>query len=177
MLSPPLSPRLLLSFCLLFLTVLCLGQERQKTSVVPETCPVTKPATQPFVPPPPYPAKPSGAQFWFGTDRLWTALPNTGAWIGLGHYTPSDPTFRQKLAFWRQGFDPHAATEAKLTVSGRRTDSLAPPLQTDGLGVPSWTADDQFFMTGINFPTTGCWEITGRYEDVKLTFVVWVGQP
>jgi len=172
-----LSPGLLLSFCLLFPPVLCLGQERQKTSIVPETCPVTKPATQPFVPPPPNPAKLSGGQFWFGTDRLWTALPKTGAWIGLGHYTPRDPTFRQKLTFWRQGFDPHAATEAKLSVSGWRTDSLAPPLQTDGPGVPSWTADDQFFMTGINFPTTGCWEITGRYEDVKLTFVVWVGQP
>jgi len=84
-----LSPRLLLSFCPMFLPVLCLGQERQKTSAVPETCPVTKPATQPFVPPPPYPAKPSGGQFWFGTDRLWTALPKTGAWIGLGHYTPA----------------------------------------------------------------------------------------
>jgi len=132
-----LSPRLLLSFCLLFLPVLCLGQQRQKTSVAPETCPVTKPATQPFVPRPPYPPKPSGGQFWFGTDRLWTALPNTGAWIGLGHYTSSDPTFRQKLVFWRQGFDPHAATEAKLTVSGRRTDSLAPPLQTTALAYPA----------------------------------------
>jgi len=138
-----LSPRLLLRFGLMFLPVLCLGQESQKTSIVPETCPVTKPAAQAFVPPPPYPAKPSGGQFWFGTDSLWTALPKTGAWIGLGHYTPSDPTFRQKLAFWRQGFDPHAATAAKLTVSGRRTDSLAPLLQTDGPGVPSWTADDE----------------------------------
>jgi hypothetical protein len=168
---------LLLSIGLVFLPVLCLGQESLKTSAVRETCPVTKPAMQPFVPPPPYPAKLSRGQFWFGTDRLWTALPETGAWIGLGHYTPSDPTFRQKLPFWRQGLDAHIASEAKLTVSGRRTDSLAPPLQTDGPGTPSWTADDEFFMTGINFPTTGCWEITGRYEDVTLTFVVWIGQP
>lgn len=49
-----LPPRLLLSFCLMFLPVLCLGQERQKTSAVPETCPATTPATQSFVPPPPY---------------------------------------------------------------------------------------------------------------------------
>ena len=172
-----LSTRLLVWLCLLSLSSASLSQERQKTSAVPETCPVTKPATQPFVPPPPYPAKPSGSDFWFGTDGLWTTLPKTGAWIGLGHYTSSDPTFRQKLVFWRQGFDPHAATEAKLTVIGRRTDSLAPALQTDGPGTPSWTARDQFFMTGINFPTTGCWEITGRYEDINLTFVVWVGQP
>lgn len=169
--------RLLPWLCLLSLSSVSLSQARQKTSAVPEACPVTKPANQPFVPPRPYPAKPSLDQFWFGTDELWTALPVTGAWIGLVHYTRSDPTFRQKVAFWRQGFDAHAATEAKLTVSGRRTDSFAPPLQTDGPGTPSWTADDQFFMTGINFPRTGCWEITARYEDVKLTFIVWVGQP
>lgn len=171
------SPRLLLPFSLMFLPFLCFGQTSPNTSVVPETCPVTKPASQPFVPPAPYPAKPSRETFWFGTDGLWTSLPQSGAWIGLGHYTPSDPSFRQKLAFWRQGLDAHNPTDAKLTVSGRRTDSLAPPLQTDGPGSPSWRGDDQFFMTGINFPTTGCWEITAHYEDVKLTFVVWVGQP
>lgn len=97
-----------------------------------------------------------------------------GAWIGLGHYTSSDRTFRQKVAFWRQGFDSHAATEAKLRVGGRRTDTLAPPLQIDGPGAPSWTANAQFFMTGINFPTTGCREITARYKDVALTFGVWI---
>src|SRR5215471_18394318 len=122
------SPRLLLSFVLVFLPVLCSGQERPKTAAVPETCPVTKPAMQPFVPPAPYHAKPSRGQFWFGTDRLWTDLPETGAWIGLGHYTPNDPTFRQKLAFWRQGFDAHAATEAKLTVTGEdRFSCLSAP--------------------------------------------------
>jgi hypothetical protein len=29
-------------------------------------------------------------------------------------------------------------------------------------------------MTGIDFPTAGCWEMTGRYNDEELTFVVWV---
>jgi|SRR5215510_4765335 len=171
------SPRLLPSFCLMLMSVVCTGQDRSKPPAVPETCLVTKPAMQPFVPPSPYPAKPSRGSFWFGTDRLWTALPETGAWIGLGHYTPSDPTFRQKLQFWRQGFDAHVATKAKLMLTGKRIDSAALPLMTDGPGSPAWTGDDQFFMTGINFPTTGCWEITAHYDDVKLTFVVWVGQP
>src|ERR1700721_308690 len=65
-------------------------------------------------------------RFWVtpgvGTDRLWTALPETGAWIGLGHYTPSDPTFRQKLAFWRQGYDPHAEPRPIWIKKGRRMD-------------------------------------------------------
>ena len=166
--------RLLSLLCLLSLSSVCLGQDKQQTSAAPETCPVTKPASQPFVPPPPYPAKPFRGQFWFGTDRLWTALPVTGTWR-LGHYTSDDPTFRQKLAFWRQGYDPHTEPRPNLTVSGRRTDSPASPLQTDGKGSGSWTSDDQFIMTGINFPTTGCWEITGHYENDELTFVIWIG--
>jgi hypothetical protein len=167
--------RLLPLLYLLSLSSPSLSQDRQ-TSAVPKTCSATKPAPQPFVPPPPYPAKPSHGQFWFGTDRLWTALPETGAWIGLGHYTPSDPTFRQKLFFWRQGYDAHAETQAKLTVSGSRIDTPAQPLQIDGPGTGSWTADDQFLVTGINFPTIGCWEITGRYENDEVIFVVWVGK-
>jgi hypothetical protein len=66
--------------------------------------------------------------------------------------------------------------QAKLIVSGRRIDALAQPLQTDGPGTGSWTADDQFLVTGINFPTIGCWKITGRYENDEVTFVVWVGK-
>ena len=170
-----LSTRLLPLLCLLSLSSLSLSQHRQ-TPAVPKTCSVTKPANQSFVPPAPYPAKPSRGQFWFGTDRLWTRLPETGAWIGLGHYTPSDPTFRQKLFFWRQGYDAHAETQARLIVSGRRIDAPAQPLQTDGPGNGSWTADDQFLVTGINFPTIGCWEITGRYENDEVTFVVWIGK-
>jgi hypothetical protein len=170
-----LSPRLFLLLCLLSLSSLSLSQDRQPP-VVPKTCSVTKHGSQPFLPPPPSPAKRSRGQFWFGTDRLWTSLPETGAWIGLGHYTPSDPTFRQKLFFWRQGYDAHSETPAKLIVSGRRIDAPAQPLQTDGPGSASWTADDQFLVTGINFPTIGCWEITGRYEKDEVTFVVWVGK-
>jgi hypothetical protein len=51
----------------------------QETTVdVPETCLVTKPSGQPFVPPSPYPTQPSKGTFWFGTDHLWTALPADG---------------------------------------------------------------------------------------------------
>lgn len=166
--------RLLSLLCLLALSLVSVGQSHPRTSVVPSSCPVTKPGDQPFVPPAPHPAKPSLDGFWFGTDRLWTALPVTGSWSGLPHYTPKDPTFRQKLAFWRQGYDPHTEPQPDLTVSGKRIDALAGPLQSDGKGNGSWTKNDQFIMTGINFPTIGCWEITGRYESDELTFVVWV---
>jgi hypothetical protein len=167
--------RLLSLLYLLSLSSIAVSQGRSRVPAVPHTCPVTRPAEESFVPPQPYPAKPSVGEFWFGTDRLWTALPANGTWSGLPHYTSSDPTFRQKLPFWRQGYDAHAEPRPNLTVSGRRIDSPAGALQTDGKGNGSWRKDDQFIMTGINFPTMGCWEITGRYENDELTFVVWIG--
>jgi hypothetical protein len=173
-----LSPRFLLSCGLIFLPVSCRAQEKPKKPVVPETCPVTKPAMQPFVPPPPYPAKPDPSSFWFGTDRLWTALPETGAWARLPHYSPSDPTlrqtFRQKLFFWSQGYDPHTKPQPNLNVTGKRLDATATPLQSDEHANGGWTKDDQFIVTGINFPTTGCWEVRATYGGDQLTFVIWV---
>jgi hypothetical protein len=166
--------RLLAVLCLLSLCAVCLGQNRPVTGV-PSSCPVTKSSDRPFVPPAPHPVRPSVGQFWFGTDRLWTALPLTGTWSGLPHYTPADPTYRQKLFFWRQGYDPHAEPSA-LTVTGRRIDGPAGPLQSDGKGNGSWTQSDQFIVAGINFPTLGCWEITGNFDGDQLTFVVWVAR-
>src|SRR5690242_3754865 len=84
--------RLLPLLSLLSLSSVSPSQDRRKTPAVPETCSVTKPADRPFVPPAPYPAKPSRGQFWFGTDGLWTSLPVIGTWGKLGHYTSADPT-------------------------------------------------------------------------------------
>src|ERR1700722_8251082 len=117
--------------CLLCLPQVCLSQHRSNAESAPESCPATKPSDQPFVPPSPYPARPHyKSSFWFGTDRLWTQLPVNGTWGKLGHHPPDDPTFGQKLMFWRQGYDPH--TEAsRLKITGRRIDSSTSRLLVD----------------------------------------------
>jgi tetratricopeptide (TPR) repeat protein len=144
---------------------------------VPDTCRITKPGDQPFVPPPPYPSKSPAGALWFGTDRLWTILEEKGAWEGLPHYTPSDPTFRQVLFWWRQGYDWDAEPRPPLTVTGRSLDAPAPPLMVDpangGYREEDWKS---FMVVGINLPTLGCWEITGHYGSDELTFVVWVAE-
>jgi hypothetical protein len=130
-----------------------IGAARPHT--VPETCPITNPSDQPFVPPPPYsPKAPKGA-FWFGTDQLWTVLPTIGTWkVELPHDTPADPTVRQTLFFWRQGYYWHAEPLPHLTVTGKRLDAPAPPLMADrpsnGYREQDWKS---FMVTGINLPT------------------------
>ncbi|SRR5216684_3919054 len=171
--------RLLCSVFLLSLSQASLAQQPGASNPdrLPDSCPVTKPyQSRLFVPPFPYPAKASLGDFWFGSDRLWTALPVNGTWRGLPHFTPSDPTFRQKLAFGREGYDWHTEPQPRLKVTGKRLDSPAPPLLSDRAN-NGWIKPEQTFMvTGINFPTLGCWEITARYQDDELTFVVWVAK-
>lgn len=173
-------PRLLALFCLLSLFAQSSLAQQSGTALpanAPDSCPVTKPYDRPFVPPFPKPSiQRDDNFFWFGTDRLWTQLPANGTWNGLPHYSPFDPTFRQKLFFWRLGYDPRLEPQAKLTITGRRIDSAAPPLLSDKTSNGGWHGDDTFIVTGINFPTLGCWQITGHYQDDELTFVIWVSE-
>ena len=164
--------RLLALVSLLLLSQASLAQQLRTTALddVPETCPVTRSPALPFVPPWPYPLKAGPGAFWFGTDSLWTALPADGAWRDLPHY-------RQKVFFGRKGYIVRTEPQPKLTVTGRRLDSPAPPLLADKTANNGWVKRDQpFIVTGINFPTFGCWEIIGRYRDAELTFVVWVAK-
>jgi hypothetical protein len=164
--------RLLALVSLLLLSQASLAQQLRTTALddVPETCPVTRSPALPFVPPWPYPLKAGPGAFWFGTDSLWTALPADGAWRDLPHY-------RQKLFFGRKGYVVRTEQQPKLTVTGRRLDSPAPPLLADKAANNGWVKRDQpFIVTGINFPTLGCWEIIGRNRDAELTFVVWVAK-
>ena len=141
---------------------------------VPESCPVTKPPASPFVPPSPYPSKISPDRFWFGSNKLWTQLGADGTWQSLPQWP--DGTYRQKLFWWREGYDWHHESRRDLKVSGERLDAQAPPLQS---GVSNgWTDDPNhpFITNGINLPSLGCWKITGRSKDTELSFVVWVTQ-
>jgi hypothetical protein len=139
---------------------------------VPLPCRVTRPPTPPFRPPPPYPARIGPESFWVGTEKLWIGLPASGTWA-LGHYSPTESAFRQKLLWYRKGYDPHAEPVPKLSITGKRLDAPAPPLGVDGPN-GGWTCRTNTFMVvALNIPTVGCWEITGEYGDDKLSFVVW----
>jgi hypothetical protein len=118
----------------------------------------------------------TGDTLVLGPWKLWTHLPDKGAWNGLQHYSPGDPTFRQKIFFWREVYNLRIESRPHLIVTGRRPDATAPPLVFGGAS-NGWTEDKEhpFMVTGVNFPTLGCWEVTGDYHGDKLTFVVWLG--
>jgi hypothetical protein len=141
---------------------------------VPESCPVTKPTEPPFQPPTPYPSE--GGR-WIGSPRLWTTVPQDGVWNGLGHYSPDDPRFRQKLLWWSEGYRWQTENPPQLVITGTRLDGLAPRFVADGAS-NGWTTDSEhpFMVAGIFIPTVGCWKITGQYNGEELSYVVWVSE-
>jgi hypothetical protein len=138
----------------------------------PSDCPVTTPGEAAFEAPAPYSSEaPWKGFFWYGSRDLWTALRTDGIWAGL----PDNPEgFTQKIMWWSDKFVLKDENEPALVVSGRRLDAEAPPLKS--YGATNAFADDigEAMLTGVDFPTLGCWEITGRYKEAELTFVVWI---
>lgn len=135
-------------------------------------CPVTRPPKPSFIPPAPYHRyAPSPGEFWYGTDSLWTALPRTGVWSALPH---NPEGYTQKVFWWRKGYSRKDEPEPQLSVTGRRLDGPAPPLNVSK-ATNAFAEDIQSAMlVGVDFPTLGCWEISSRYADAELGFVVWI---
>jgi hypothetical protein len=136
------------------------------------TCAVTKPPAHPFVPPKPYSAFHGESEFLYGTPGLWTIVDTKNWHVHSGG----------KLPFRRQGFDWRKEGRPRLTVVARRLDGKGPLVwnalvgsgSQEGMGV-----EGMFMVTGIDVPSSGCWEITARYAAVEpdiqtLTYTVWV---
>lgn len=139
----------------------------------PDDCPVTTAAAGPsFKAPGPYATDaPWEGLFWYGSAGLWTALHTDGVWQGL----PENPTgFTQKIMWWSDSYILENELEPALVVTGKRLDGDAPPLKF--YGATNAMADDikTAMLTGVDFPTRGCWEITGQYKKSELKFVVWI---
>jgi hypothetical protein len=117
------------------------------------------------------PTEPFENRFWFGTEHLWTSLPEDGIWSDL----PLNPDgYTQKVFWWSRLFSFEDEPQPELVVFGKRLDGDAPPLivsrATNAMAGDIGTA----MLVGVDFPTAGCWEITGQYKKTGVTFVIWV---
>lgn len=139
-------------------------------------CPLTGAGSASYTPPAPYPAPPEG-YFWHGSAVLWTGLPVDGVWRGLPRHPEG---YGQKFFVWRVGYDPIAEPQPALTVRGERLDGDAPPLIAHVPATHAFGADiHSAMLTGVTFPTAGCWEVTATYtpatgDAADLTFVIFI---
>lgn len=138
----------------------------------PAICPITVPQDPPFTAPEPYsPNSPFDSNFWYGSHALWTDLPKDGIWYALPHNLEG---YTQKVFWWREGYIWNQEPQPNLIVTGERLDAPAPPLVVSQ-ATNAYAADiGSAMLVGVDFPTLGCWKITGKYADAELSFVVWV---
>ena len=100
-----------------------------------------------------------------GDEAAWTMLRADGRWWHLPH---TEAGYTQKVFWWREEPQP------ELTVTGRRLDGPAPPLRASRATNAFHPSFGSAMLVGVDTPTLGCWEITGRYGGHELSFVVWV---
>jgi hypothetical protein len=84
--------------------------------------------------------------------------------------------YRDKLFWWRQGFVGATEQRPELIVSGRKLDGEAPPANASRAtnayrkDLGGWA-----MLVMVEFPASGCWELTGQYKGQTASFVVDVG--
>jgi hypothetical protein len=146
--------------------------EESVSKVPPADCPVTIVSQSEFQAPEPFsPNAPWKGLFWFGREHLWTALHDDGVWAGLPKH---EHGYTQKIMWWSTLYNLPDEPEPALVVTAKRLDGDAPPLGF--YGATNAMADDigEAMLTGVEFPTLGCWEVRGEYKKTSLTFVVWI---
>lgn len=120
----------------------------------------------------------------YGSEALAVALPADGTW-GV---TAPNARIAVKL-FWRSaGFRPGMERNLKVEIvnlNGGANDAVVKDI-TNANSVPEDIQKAQFddewqdgwlMLTGIDFPSPGCWQITGEYLGQTLTFVIQTVEP
>jgi hypothetical protein len=97
------------------------------------------------------PSLPSRADFtgWYGNDELWV-------------YIYPDGARRDEKFPWVR------LAQGRLTITGHRADGAGGLARS---AVPDGYGDVGFQASGIEFPSAGCWQITGTVANQPLTFV------
>jgi hypothetical protein len=138
-----------------------------------QACAVTRPIPI-FVPPSPYLASPPAyyQSDWFGSAALWTMINHDGEiWKQSG--LPHNPEgLTQKTFWWSADWPAGAEPEPAITVVGTRLDG--PGSFTHSPGTNASADFGTAMLVGIDFPSPGCWQLTGRYRAAVLSYVVWI---
>jgi hypothetical protein len=109
--------------------------------------------------------------FNFGNTRLrvhltWSdGVLRAGTLPGGGSVAVVNPdgSIYAKVGWWR-------GVRGRFRITGRRIDRPAGPLRVS-LHTDSYPTVG-FIPSGLTFPTTGCWRVTGRQGTGRVSFVV-----
>jgi hypothetical protein len=121
------------------------------------SCPVTRPNGG-------HPPGQSPSQWYRGSNGLWTILWPRGTATVPPQNVQRDGRLYVKFPWWRG-----PGSHGTLTARGRRLDKSAPALRAV---VPAGYGNTGFQVSAILFTTVGCWQVTGRAGEGRLTIVM-----
>lgn len=142
------------------------------SAVTAEACAVTRPNPS-LGAPPPYPDSPPDDRYaWFGTPELWTMLDLDGeVWDAANTSFPVS----QKLFWWSSNWaGMREDQQPALTVVATRLDGPGTVRTDEATNASADSLGGEAMLAGIEFPTPGCWQLTGQYGDAVLSYVVWI---
>jgi hypothetical protein len=138
----------------------------QTPNAAPSSCPMTPAPKTPFTPTGAMPQRGSGS-FFFGTPKLSVLL--THSW-----------TVHQMSVRWYSD-DAPIPKPINLKITGRRLDPdvayvVAQNIQDSGPKFSSGPSPTRgnLILSGLEFPSPGCWEITASLNGTELRFVTYV---
>jgi len=106
---------------------------------------------------------------WYGSDTMAAALPRDGVWRGMG----PERNYANKLFWLVAAFEPGLESEFSLTGHLLNSDdSMAAPIVSGVTNAHHQSFGGWTVLTGLGFPSKGCWEVTGSFRGQQLTFVV-----
>lgn len=104
---------------------------------------------------------------WFGSRYLALMLPENGIWAT----TKPGHRISIKLFWYVEGYEPGRENGFSATIKrlddGENDAVISSATNAGGPNLGAWTV-----LTGIDFPSEGCWEISAEFEGASLTFVV-----
>lgn len=132
-------------------------------------CEVTLPSTSPV------PAAPSAknhhSHAWYGSEELAAFIPASGKWYGMG----PKHGYRDKFWWWAKGYDASLPPLAPLKLTVHRLSGL--PYEFEMSSETGGYNDDwNAILIGLEFPTAGCWQVIGNYQQHKLKVIFIVNQ-
>lgn len=82
--------------------------------------------------------------------------------------------FGDKFWWWRQGYSAHEEPKPNLVISAVRLDGPHEAFEVnDATNAMGYDGDWDAMLVGMHFPSEGCWELRGRYNDrQELTIVL-----
>ena len=107
---------------------------------------------------------------WFGSEELAALIPQNGQWISMG----KQHNYRNKFWWWHNGYNADSRSEEFLILEVKNIETGESYTVDNATNARTGSDDYEWnsMLIGLEFPSSGCWKITGKHNDQELDIIV-----